>query len=151
MSGHLNPEQIDRRLAGERDSGAENHLLACAACRDAVARMESALARLHGSMQAWSESQAQSRPPANWTSCAETAIARRRRMAPARWAAIAAAALVLAAVPVYRNLSERRAAAQARADAVLLEEVAADISREAPEPLEPLVDLVSQTKTGENK
>ncbi len=110
--------------------------------------MEAALAQFALSTRRWSESQPLSRPPAGWLA----AHARpSRQMAPARWAAVAATAAVLLGVPLYRNFSQRQAAAQAKADAVLLEEVSTDISRPAPEPLEPLIELVSQSNTGENR
>ena len=68
-----------------------------------------------------------------------------------RWVAVAAAALLLAAIPVYRNYSQRQATARANANAILMEEISADISRSAPEPLEPLVNLVSLSTTGESQ
>ncbi|HUK18581.1 MAG TPA: hypothetical protein VLW65_19300 [Bryobacteraceae bacterium] len=147
MNEHLDSQTLERHIAGERTPEAENHLRECAACRAAVSRMEAALAQFALSTRRWSESQALSRPPAGWLASARP----RRRMAPARWAAVAATAAVLLAVPLYYNYSQRQAAAQARADAVLLEEVSTDISRPAPEPLEPLIELVSQSNTGENR
>jgi hypothetical protein len=61
-----------------------------------------------------------------------------------RWALVAAALLVLAAVPVYRNVQDRQRQAEiARADALLLEQVDAEVSRAVPRPMEPLVKLVS--------
>jgi hypothetical protein len=61
-----------------------------------------------------------------------------------RWALVAAALLVLAAVPIYRNAQDRQRQAEiARADALLLEQVDAEVSRAVPRPMEPLVKLVS--------
>jgi hypothetical protein len=52
--------------------------------------------------------------------------------------------LVLAAVPIYRNAQDRQRQAEiARADALLLEQVDAEVSRAVPRPMEPLVKLVS--------
>ena len=53
-----------------------------------------------------------------------------------RWALVAAALVVLAAVPVYRNLA---AARQEREDALLLEGVDRRVSRTVPAAMEPLV------------
>jgi len=148
MNEHLDSETLERHIAGDRSPEAENHLRDCAACRAAMSRMEAALAQFALSTRRWSESQPLSRPPAGWAA----AHARpSRQMAPARWAAVAATAAVLLGVPLYRSYSQRQAAAQAKADAVLLEEVSTDISRPAPEPLEPLIELVSQSNTGENR
>jgi predicted anti-sigma-YlaC factor YlaD len=150
MNGHLNSEMIDRHIGGERSVEAENHLRECAACREAVRHMETALARFGGSTRAWSERQALARPPARWM----PAPSRPLWIAPARWAAVAAAAIVLTALPVYHGYTRRQAAAQAKADAVLLDQIAADISRPAPEPLEPLIELISESSpstTGETQ
>ena len=60
-----------------------------------------------------------------------------------RWVLVAAALLVLA-VPIYRNAQDRQRQAEiARADALLLEQVDAEVSRAVPRPMEPLVKLVS--------
>ena len=134
---HLDSETIDRHLAGERSSVAERHAAACADCRQELDRAERALAGFRASARLWSESSR----PVEWARPCRPAP---RWPMPARWAAVAAAALVLAAVPLYRDYAERRAEAQAKADAVLLEEIRTDISRPAPEPLEPLIKLVSQ-------
>ena len=61
-----------------------------------------------------------------------------------RWALAAAALLVLAVVPIYRNAQDRQRQAEiARADTLLLEQVDAEVSRAVPRPMEPLVKLVS--------
>ena len=147
MREHLNSEAIDRHLAGERSPLVENHLRECAECREAVARMGAVWQQFHAATHAWSESQALSAPPTGWTNRAAQSAKRHRWIAPARWAAVATAALALAALPLYRGYSHRHDAAQAQADALLLEEVNADLSRPAPEPLEPLIELVSQSTT----
>ncbi|HKE29687.1 MAG TPA: hypothetical protein VKB88_45370 [Bryobacteraceae bacterium] len=146
MNEHLNPDAIDRYLGGERDKAMENHLRECAECRRAVERIETTLEQFRASAQAWSESQPQGQPPAGLAARVE-APASLFWIAPARWAAVATAVLALAALPVYRNYRRNQAADRARADALLLEEVCADLSRPAPEPLEPLIDLVSQSTT----
>jgi predicted anti-sigma-YlaC factor YlaD len=154
MNEHLNADAMDRYAAGERDAAAEEHLRECAECREAAGRMETVLRQFRSTAQGWSESQPQSRPPSD---LAARAQARESRgwVPPMRWAAVATAALALAAMPVYRNYSRHRAELQAQADTLLLEQVSADLSRPAPEALEPLVALVSQANTqssnGENR
>jgi hypothetical protein len=58
---------------------------------------------------------------------------------------LAAAALLvlLGSVPLYRATRARQIAATAASDTLLLEQVDAEISRAVPEPMEPLVQLVS--------
>jgi hypothetical protein len=58
-----------------------------------------------------------------------------------RWAAAAAVVLVLGVIPVYRNTQQRqREAEQAKADALLLEQVNAGLSRSVPRAMAPLLD-----------
>jgi len=148
MKQHLDSDALGRWLVGERSPATENHLRDCAECRQEAARLESALAHFRDAARQWSDRQPLSRPPAGW---AAASVARRRWIAPMRWAALVAAVALLAAPPVYRNYSRRLAAEQAEANALLLEQVSADISRPAPEPLEPLIKLVSQSTTGDNR
>lgn len=148
MNRHLDSEAIDRWLIGERNPATGNHLGDCAVCRLKVARLESALTEFRSVTRRGSDQQPLSRPPAGWVA---GSVAGGRWPAPLRWAVVAAAAFLLAALPVYREHSQRQAAAQARADALLLEEVSTDISRPAPEPLEPVMKLVLQSTTGDNR
>lgn len=134
---HLDREAMDRYLAGEGGAVAEQHLAECAACRQEVEQVELALSGFRDSARLWSRTHR----PVEWMPSHRPAP---RRLMPLRWAATATAAIVLVGIPLYRNYSKRRAEAQAKADAVLLEEIGADISRPAPEPLEPLIKLVSQ-------
>ena len=148
MYRHLDSEDVDQWLVGERNPAAEDHLRDCAECRSEVARLESALTGFCDSAHQWSARQPLSRPPAGWVARSVTG---RRWAAPMRWAVVAALTVLLAALPLYRNHSRRQAAAEARANALLLEQVSADISRPAPEPLEPLIKLVSQSTSGGNQ
>jgi len=146
MHEHLNPEAIDRYLSGERETAVEDHLGECAECRAAVDGIEGTLRQFRACAQAWSESQPLARPPAGLSTRAAAGAAE-WWVAPARWTAVATTALALAVLPLYRNYSRHQAAVQARADAWLLEQVSADLSRPAPEALEPLIELVSQPST----
>jgi len=145
MNQHLDSEAIGRWVAGERGAAPGEHLQACAQCRAEVTRLESALHDFGDGLRQWSDSQAHSRLALD-----VAALSTARPRPSPRWA-LAACALLLLAVPAYRGYRDRQAAAQARADTQLLEEVTADISRSAPEPLEPLIELVSQSSSGENR
>ena len=95
--------------------------------------MESLVADFRGTSHAWARREPLAAPPAVWVADAGP---HRRWLAPMRWAAVVAEALLLAAIPLCRDYSQRQAAARAAADTQLLEAVSADISRSAPEPLE---------------
>ena len=134
MSQHLSSQEISQWMIGERTPQQEQHVRQCSQCGAELARLEAALALFRGSVRHWSGRQ--SRVP--WP------LAPGPRPLPVRWALGAAALLVLAAVPIYRNAQDRQRQAEiARADALLLEQVDAEVSRAVPRPMEPLVKLVS--------
>jgi hypothetical protein len=142
MSQHLSSQQISQWMIGERTPQQEQHVGECSQCGAEVARMEAALGLFRGSVRHWSDLQVRVPRP----------LAPGPRPHPVRWALAAAALLVLAAVPVYRSAQDRQRQAEiARADALLLEQVDAEVSRAVPRPMEPLVKLVSWdfSSTGE--
>lgn len=73
----------------------------------------------------------------------------RYRAAPVwRWAAIAAALLIAAAAPIYKNVTEKRREAETdRADTLLLERVNARLSQALPQAMEPLTQPPPGGKT----
>jgi hypothetical protein len=64
-----------------------------------------------------------------------------------RWALVAVATVLLAAVPIYRSRERRRAIETSLEDTVLLEQIDAGVSRSVPAPMEPLTSLVSWSST----
>jgi hypothetical protein len=65
---------------------------------------------------------------------------RERRSIRMRWAVAAVVVLLLGAIPVYKNAQERqREAEQEKADALLLEQVNAGLSRSVPRAMAPLM------------
>jgi hypothetical protein len=141
MSQHLSSREISQWMIGERTPQQERHVGECSECGAEVARMEAALGLFRGSVRHWSSGQSRAEPPA----IGSISPARRGlRTQPMRWALATAALLVLAAVPIYRSVQDRQRQAElARADALLLEQVDAEVSRAVPRPMEPLVKLVS--------
>jgi anti-sigma factor RsiW len=150
MNRHLDSEALCNWAAGEHSAEVESHLRECAACAGAVAQLESGLAEFRGSAQQWSDRRLPSRPPipGPWR---PAALGRRRAIfGAAGVAACTAVAVLLVAVPIQqRHDAAVRAAQQARADQLLLEQVNAAVSRSAPAPMEPLWKLVMTT--GENQ
>jgi hypothetical protein len=141
MSQHLSSPEVSQWMIGERTPQQEQHVRQCSECGAELARMEAALGLFRGSVRHWSGGQSRSEPPAMGS-----ILAARRgpRIQPMRWVLVAAALLVLAAVPIYRNAQEKQRRAEiARADSLLLEQVDAEVSRAVPRPMEPLAKLVS--------
>ena len=141
MSRHLSSGEISQWMIGERTPQLEQHVRQCSECGAEVARLEASLALFRGSVRHWSGRQSRAEPPA----IGSISPARQgSRIQPIRWVLAAAALLVLAAVPIYRSAQDRQRQAEiARADALLLEQVDAEVSRAVPRPMEPLVKLVS--------
>ena len=141
MNQHLSARQISLWMIGERTPQQEQHVRECPECGAELARLEASLALFRGSVRHWSDGQVRVPRPLAPTRGSRGYPA---RPLPVRWALVAAALLVLAAVPIYRNAQDRqRQAEMARADALLLEQVDAEVSRAVPRPMEPLVKLVS--------
>ena len=113
MIQHLSAEQISQWMMGERTPQLERHVAECDECRAELGQLETALAQFRGAVREWSGS---ATPPA-W------------RQPAARGPWFSRQRLVMAAA--------------ARADALLLERVDSAISRAVPEPMEPLVNLVT--------
>jgi hypothetical protein len=135
MIEHLSAEQISQWMIGERTLELERHLAQCTACRSELEQMEQALWQFRAAMRnpvdipapVWREP-----APRPWFSWQRLVLA-------------AATLLILVGLPtgwIVRQ-QERAAAAAALADSQLLEQVDSEISQAVPEPLEPLVTLVT--------
>jgi hypothetical protein len=134
MNAHLSAEEISLWILGDRAPQRELHVRECAICRREVDRLESALGEFRGAVRGWDV-------PA-------PALAK-PRLAPrvVRWALAVASLAALALAPVYRHRQVEAEAA--RADAILLEQVDTEVSQAVPRPMEPLVQLVSWSSSGE--
>ena len=137
MSGHLSSVEISEWLAGIRASDAERHLAECAVCAAELERAGEPLARFGAATRAWCAAET----PVPRLGSGGSAVRRRQRFMTMRVALAAAAALLLVAAPVYRQ--HQRAIEMARQDEALLEQVQTEISRSAPEPMQPLEKLVA--------
>lgn len=137
---HLSPEEISQWMMGERTMELERHLAECHACRAELEQLEAALVQFRASVR---ESSAVIPPvwrePDNraaWLSWPRLVLA-------------AAALLILVALPIsWRSRAQERAAEAAIADSQLLERVDSAISQAVPEPMEPLVSLVTWNSAG---
>jgi hypothetical protein len=147
MIQHLSAEQISQWVIGDRSPQLERHVAECDECRAELAQLETTLAQFRGAVRAWSGAVT---PPA-W----RLPAARAPWFSWTRLSLAAAALCVLLATPVYWNVRARaraEQAAEARADALLLERVDSEISRAVPEPMEPLVSMVTwNSSSAENK
>ena len=141
MNEHLSADQISRWMVGERTGSEERHVGQCARCAAELERLASAIGLFRESARDWSEHVAGAQP--SWMPGTGGGARAGRRAPGWRRMAAAAALVVLAAIPAARIAHNRQEAERARADAALVEQVDAHISRAVPESMAPLVQLVS--------
>ena len=146
MTEHLSGQRMAGWVCGERTPEEERHLRECAQCGAEIARLESALGQFRESVRGWSGQ----RSPA----ALQKVRAPEARRGPARiwfrWPVLVAAALALSVAPVYKTVLDRQRAAQALADAQLMEQVDREVSEAVPTPMEPMAQLVSWDSTSQD-
>jgi hypothetical protein len=140
MSRHLSSREISEWAAGTRTSERENHLHECAECRGELTRLQGVLSEFRDSLRGWSADQGTAPRPV-WR------IEGPRGAHRLRWALVAVAMVLLAAIPIYRSRERQRRVDASLNDAVLLEQIDAGVSRSVPAPMEPLTSLVSWSST----
>lgn len=134
MNAHFAEDEILRWIAGERSDDRAEHLRGCPGCAARVGRLGGALGEFREAVHGWGEAQLPAFRPA----------AKPRRFVPVlRWAAAAAALVMIAAVPAYRQWQEEARREEMARDATLLEQVDAEVSEAVPTSMQPLVSLVS--------
>jgi hypothetical protein len=148
MTAHLTGEQISKWIAGAGSSEMEAHVRECAQCGAVLASFGTSIMAFRDSVNRWADKQ--NRP---------LAALRQTRKWSLRWAAVAAAMAILAAIPAYkRSVENERAPAtveESQLDAQLLERVNSHLSRSAPASLQPLTEMFltgnDSKKEGERK
>jgi len=144
MNQHLTSEQISNWLAGERTPQQESHLRECPVCAGEVARIQTTLQSFGATVDRLSEQQMRGAPQ----SVRQLAAVRPQTTRPLRWALAVAALSIAVGLPFYeRTMNERHRQEMAKADAALLEQIDAEVSRAVPAPMEPLIDLVAWDST----
>lgn len=151
MNQHLSSEQVSRWIAGERLPEQETHLRNCPQCAAEIERIGATLKLFGGAIRRLSTQESARIPQ----SVAQMMPVRSFWPLPLRWGAALAALLIAVGIPFYRNaMNERHQREIAKADAALLEQIDAEVSRAVPAPMEPLVNLVawdsSNTRGGDN-
>ena len=131
MREHLPAKRIAETVAAGATPEEAEHLHDCSMCRAEAAHLEAALRDFRDGVV--SSVQMRSAP----ASFPVTGVVR------SRWPVYAAAAAaVLFAAPLYHSVHSRNLAAQASADAQLLDQVDRDISQAVPGAMQPLEQLV---------
>jgi anti-sigma factor RsiW len=137
MIAHLSSEQLSECILGQPSPIVARHVQDCPVCRAELAKFREALGEFRGAVRSWSEDQAMAalathahgRQPRPWTASHQLA-----------WAVLFAVVCVIASFVMPRHGAESAAGS----DAVLLNQVDAQVSRTAPSSMEPLMKLVVQ-------
>ncbi|MGD0616472.1 MAG: hypothetical protein ABSB67_02305 [Bryobacteraceae bacterium] len=140
MSEHLSSRGISEWASGTRPPEVENHLHECAECREELTRLHGALSDFRDSLRSWGAAEGAPPQPMWRTENAQGA----HRL---RWALAAMVLVLLAAIPVYLARDRPRPGGTSAEDAVLLEQIDANVSRTVPATMEPLTSLVSWSST----
>jgi hypothetical protein len=144
-NAHLSAKEISRWLVEGPSLESEEHLQGCWSCQAKLAEAREPLTALRAAVVAWSEAQ----PAAPVRTVAVTSSAYRglRLWLPA---GLALAAMVLAAIlfgggafRVHPALPQHAATLSEPDDAVLMEQVDAEVSEAVPDAMAPLTDLVA--------
>ena len=139
MIPHLSSEQLSEYVLGQPGPEVALHVQHCAACRAELAQFREALGALRGAVRAWSAEQASvalaipaSVPePRFWSGSHQLA-----------WALVIAAVCVIASFVLPWRAKESAVSN----DAVILNQVDAQVSRTVPASMEPLMRLVVQNQ-----
>jgi anti-sigma factor RsiW len=136
LSKHLSSEQVSECILGQPSPTLARHVQDCPMCQAELGNFREALGEFRGAVRAWSNDQANAAldipaPVSQPRSIASHQLA---------WAVLIAVVCVIASLVVPRHGAENAAAS----DAVLLNQVDAQVSRTAPTSMEPLMKLVVQ-------
>jgi anti-sigma factor RsiW len=137
MIAHLSSEQLSECILGQPSPIVARHVEECAACRAELIQFREAIGEFRGAVRGWSEDQA------NQALAMPAPIAAARSLGASHqlaWALLIAVVCVVASFVMPRHGGENAAGA----DAVLLNQVDAQVSRAAPSSMEPLMKLVVQ-------
>jgi len=151
MSNHLSQDQLSMWILGRSTAEELQHGRECPQCRAELARFETPVAAFRSVMLEWSDRETTPR--------SEEVSTLLRTPKPTintswRWVAVGSAALLLTAIPFYRQRVDTAVslppaidgAADANADALLMDAVNAHLSRTIPAPMEPIMALIPTQK-----
>lgn len=134
---HLSSTQIYEWTIGERRPGVEQHLQNCSSCREEVLQLQNGLLVFQRSAHQLAEEGPAFRP------------VKQQRLSW-QWATAAAVAMGFALLPLFLNVNEARQDAQRAQDSLLLNQINARLSQSVPEPMEPLMKLMTD-KEGDSQ
>jgi membrane protein insertase Oxa1/YidC/SpoIIIJ len=133
---HLSSDQVFEWTLGERDPEIERHLRHCVTCNREVSGLEQGLRVYRQSVLDWAARPVSMEIPA-------------QRVHTGSWAwtaAVTAVATSLALVPLYLDVRQARLEARNVQDSELLDEVQARLTRNVPQSMQTLMELMAEGK-----
>ena len=146
MIAHLSSEQLSECIVGQPSAGIAQHIKDCPICRAELASFRQALSAFRGTVREWSEDQAYA------AAASPVDFSESHSWKPSRqlaWVLLIAGLFMVASFVVPWRPAEPPALASR--DAVLLNQVDAQVSRSVPSSMEPLMKLVVQTNSSSEK
>jgi hypothetical protein len=141
MISHLSSKQISKVLVEKATPEETLHADECVECGAELIRLRETLSLFRDSVLGWTRENSDSVAPSVALLNAEKSAYGRR---PLRWVLVTSLLILFIAVPLYRNVTDRHRETDA-ADSLLLEQVNAHLSRAVPAPMEPLMQLLSDS------
>ena len=138
MNGHLSEDQISKLLSGQATAEECGHSQVCDRCRQQVTQLAETLSILGESVRHWASESKGAAVPADFL--------RSRPGAPRfryfrRIAAVAVLAIIVL-IPLYWNVPVSPRKTSDAEDAILLEQINAQLSRDVPAPMESFMNMV---------
>lgn len=138
MSGHLSEDQISKLLSGQATAEECGHSQVCDRCRQQVTQLAETLSILRESVRHWASESKGAVVPVDFL--------RSRPGAPTfrQFRRIAAAAVlaIIVLIPLYWNVPVSPRKTSDAEDAILLEQINAQLSRDVPAPMESFMNMV---------
>jgi hypothetical protein len=138
MSGHLSKDQISKLLSGQATAEERGHSQVCDRCRQQVTQLAETLSILRESVRHWASESKGAAVPADFLRSRPGAP----RFRQARRIAAAAVLAMIVLSPLYWKVPVSPRKTSDAEDAILLEQINAQLSRDVPAPMESFMNMV---------
>jgi hypothetical protein len=138
MSGHLSRDQISKLLSGQATAEERSHSQVCDLCRQQVTQLAETLSTLRESVRQWASESKGPAVPMDFLR-SRPGVPRLRQFS---WIAAAAVLTMTVLVPLYWNVPVSPRKTSDAEDAILLEQINAQLSRDVPAPMESFMNMV---------
>lgn len=145
MMNHLSSDQISSLTIGAATEDERRHIDACVECAAKMHQLKDALSVFRSSVERWAGANETLAIP---NSAPYQIRISSSRFRPLHWAVATVALILLILLPVYKRTSQH-SQPQELEDSLLLEQVNQHLLRTVPEPMEPMMQLISNVSAHE--